>query len=146
MSSFKNIHSDGVSVSTRYSHDEDLIIWSGNMWPNADQKIIIDWNKVTFGIVLEFVRYDPDEGKQDGMHYHHFFYPKSAATQRGTSGVGGEQYLLTSHLTGVIGMKYIYIDDTGLWGHDNNAKNGLSDPVFGTINNKYWCLSKVYRA
>lgn len=147
MSTFNNIYiKDQVSTPKHYSQDDGLIIWEGAMWPSDMQRITIDWDTVTFGVTLEFNRWDASTSTQLNMQFHHFFFPKGAATNRGTTGNGGMKYMLTSYGTGLVAMKYIYFDETGLFGHADNSKDTIQDPVFGELKNKSWVLSKVYRA
>lgn len=103
------------------------VLWSGYVYMQANQAITLSEpiSKQKTGVILVFSRYS--DGEAHNYNFNHFFVHKAfVAAHPGA----GSQFLMSSDGTfGVVGSKYIYINDTSLTGNANNTATGTANGI-----------------
>ena len=94
-------------------------------------------NSQPHGIVLIWSAYDSN-GPEDWDWVCNFI-PKSFVDLYGTG--NGMAFNMASTTFGNVGAKYIYVSNTSLTGHNNNAATGTNSGI--TYKNNHWVLRYV---
>lgn len=116
------------------------ILWSGNYYMSDTQTASLS-EKVSeqpSGIVLMFSRYVDGAGQNYG--FNSFFVPKVMTAEQNGKGMA---FTMNSGATiGVVGAKYLYINDDSIAGHADNKKSGVASSGI-TYNNAGFVLRYV---
>ena len=115
------------------------VLWSGAFYMQESHVIALSEpvSAQMTGIVLIFSRYSSNVAQD--YNWNHFFVPKFfVATQPGK---GSFFMMSTDGSFGVVGSKYLYIDDTTIKGHANNVLAGTGSGI--TYDNKGFVLRYV---
>lgn len=116
------------------------LLWSGGYYMTAGHEITLSEavSKQPSGIVLIWSGYT--SGEAVNQNWQMTFVPKWFVNKHSGNGIGTG--LMTSTNQSTAGMKYFYVYDTMIKGHDSNNATGTgSDGI--TYTNSYWVLRYV---
>ncbi len=110
------------------------MLWSGERYPTASQTSNFQEpvSNQPHGILLVFSGYDMGSGKN--ADWNTFFVSKREIAEWPGAGHG---FLMSSTSLNRVCQKYIYINNTSLWGHDQNNKSGTGDSGAGYKNHLF---------
>lgn len=117
------------------------ILWTGGYYMTETHKITLA-EKVsdqTNGIVLVFSRYA--NGAAQDTNFNSFFIPKALVSTK--SGVGHMFVMYATPTFELMAGKYLYINDTTITGHANNALAGTSSTTGITYANNAFVMRYV---
>ena len=121
----------------RHVNDNEPLtnLWEGAWTMHATQKITLPTpiSKQKHGVVLTFSAYRDGVAKDQEMG--HFFVPKNTLTG------GGTTFNLTNHF--YYALKYLYIKDTTVSGHEKNGQS-ITYANGATYHNNYYVLRRIY--
>lgn len=110
------------------------LLWSGAMYMQESHTIALSQkiSEQPNGIVLVFSEYEGGEAKN--YMFQHKFIPKYTVAAH--SGVG-HCIILCNNTLNVLAAKYLYIADTTIKGHANNASTGTATSGVTYTNNRF---------
>ena len=110
------------------------VLWSGGYYMTSSHSANLSEaiSKQPHGIVLVFSEYSGGT-IHDYTFSHHFFSKELISLHEGS----GHVVFLTNNTFNAVGMKYLYIYDTKITGHENNNKTGTADSGITYANNRY---------
>ena len=113
---------------------DGTILWSGGLCMEENQIVTLSEkvSKQRNGIVLVFSEY-LDEAVSDTAFTCHFIPKEVVSLKPGY----GHTFVLSSFNLGTVGVKYLYIKDDSISGHDNNVKTGTAASGIVYSNNKF---------
>lgn len=112
------------------------ILWSGGLHMNGEQTITLSEpvSSQNHGIVLTFSEYNTDTSVVANSAFSNHFVPKTFASSSGF-GAHGTDFKLGGMWSN--GVKYLYITDTQIKGHQYNTKTSLTVGGITYTNDKY---------
>ena len=113
---------------------DGTILWSGGMYMEASHTVTLSEkvSKQRNGIVLVFSEYLDGTVSDTAFTCH--FIPKEVVSLK--SGCG-HTFILSSFNLETVGIKYLYVKDDSISGHDNNVKTGTAASGIVYSNNKF---------
>lgn len=139
MSTFQSLTCSGnleYNTMTKNGETYPKLIWEGAYYMLTTQEIPIDLQSYPNGVALQWSRYDPETATPSNFGYSTFNVLKEMAL----SG-GGFNIFMISQTGSLLGLKYIYVSNTKIWGHEQN--NQTMSTAIGTAYNKNWVLRRV---
>lgn len=113
------------------------LLWAGTApWPLKNQRCYFQdsVSSQPHGILLVFSGYSTKNSAVVAGDWNTFFVSKKEVSDRSGEGHG---FLMSSTNLNRMCQKYIYIDDTSLWGHDDNNKTGTGSSGAKYTNNAF---------
>ena len=122
------------AASTKVYHTQK-VLWQGGMYMTEDHVVPLSEaiSAQANGIVLVFSKYT--NGAVQEHNFNMFFVPKIWISTRGAA--YGTAYTMMDTNFGQICHKYLYISDTSISGHANNATSGTGASGIKYANDKY---------
>lgn len=138
---YKDLKADGLVYAANGFYRNGVteilynkMLWSGERYPTASQTSNFQEpvSNQPHGILLVFSGYDMGSGKN--ADWNTFFVSKREIAEWPGAGHG---FLMSSTSLNRVCQKYIYINNTSLWGHDQNNKSGTGDSGAGYKNHLF---------
>ncbi len=115
---------------------QNKLLWSGERYPTANQTSVFQEpvSDQPHGILLVFSGYNTTNSNSINADWNTFFVSKREIAEHLGAGHG---FLMSSTNLNRVCQKYIYIDNTSLWGHDQNNKTGTGSSGASYTNNAF---------